>query len=267
MIEDLAKLDAPPDVLTIPGKVKHAERLAEWPPIDAVTLSTATQEQFDRIAHYLNPKDLTLDMVRAEDLSALAKMERLQTLIIDSNSRLTSLDFLTPLPQLTSLAIKATKNPLDLAPLSALRGLRELTLDGGYNYTMKAASLAPLAALKAVETLARGAIRIEDEDLSPLADMTALRDLQITNFFPTVAYARLHALRPDIKSERLAPYARAGAVRLTMLPDGALKDEGQGDYMVTGKRKPFIKVGDEAKLQKYIDQWDALVAKYRAEGG
>lgn len=69
MIEDLAELDGPPSVLSLPGKAKNIARLAEWSPIDEVRLSSATQQQFDALAALVDPVSLLLDCVRADDLS------------------------------------------------------------------------------------------------------------------------------------------------------------------------------------------------------
>ncbi len=263
MIEDLAKLDGPPSILSLPGKAKNIARLAEWPSIDDVRLSSATQQQFDSLAALIDPVSLMLDCVRADDFSALPRMSRLRNLVIDSNARLADLDFLTPLQELESLELRAIKQPLDLTPLAQLTGLRRLVIDGGFSRVMKAKSVAPLAALKQVTTLQLVAVRFEDQSLAPLAEMTALTDLQITNFFPVEAYAELHALRPDIKSDRLAPYSQSRAKHFTIGEGGQLIEEEGGEYMVTGKRKPFFKKSEADRLQRYVDDWNKLVAHYR----
>ena len=263
MIEDLAELDGPPSVLSLPGKAKNIARLAEWPPIDDVRLSSATQQQFDALAALIDPVSLMLDCVRADDLSALSRMSRLRNLVIDSNARIADLEFLTPLQGLQDLELRAIKQPLDLAPLAQLTGLRRLVIDGGFSRVMKAKSVAPLAALKQVTTLQLVAVRFEDQSLAPLAEMTSLTDLQITNFFPVEAYAELHALRPDIKSDRLAPYSQSRAKHFTVGEGGKLIEQEGGEYMVTGKRKPFIKKTEADKLQRYVDDWNKLVAHYR----
>lgn len=265
MIDDLSQLDGPPSALSLPGKAKALERLSAWPPIDEIYLSSANQKQFEHIAALIDPIVLTLDMVKTDDFTPLAGMARLEHLVIDSNARLKDLDFLTALTGLRHLELKAIKDPLDLAPLSHLTALRRLVLDGGFSRTMKAKSVAPLAALKNVTDLELLAIRFEDESLAPLADMTALETLQITNYFPTEAYAWLHAARPDIDCERLAAYSQSQATHYEMTADGRMVDQGKSDYMVTGKRKPFIKPSDAHKLERYVENWNALVARFRQE--
>ncbi len=190
-------------------------------------------------------------------------MSRLHSLVIDSNARIADLNFLTPLTGLEELELRAIKRPLGLTPLAQLTGLRRLVIDGRFSRVMKAASVAPLAALKQVTTLQLVAVRFEDQSLAPLAEMTALTDLQITNFFPIEAYAEVHALRPDIRSERLAPYAQSQAKHFTVGEGGQLIEQEGGEYMVTGKRKPFIKQSEAHKLQRYVDEWNDLVAHYR----
>ncbi len=263
MIDDLAKLDRGPDQISIPGNVKNPEKMAEWPAIDDVYLSSATQKQFEKLAPLLDPVCLTLDMVKTDNFEALSNMKRLDKLVIDSNARITTLDFLVPLTGLRRLELRALKNTLDLQPLGQLTGLQSLILDGGFSRTMKAKSVAPLADLKNVVDMELVAIRFDDQSLAAVAEMSALETLRITNYFPTESYAELCALRPDIQCDRLAPYVRNKAVHHVMDENGKMIRLRDGGYFVTGRRKPFVKLEDAHLLQRYVDEWDGLVAKFR----
>ncbi len=260
MIDDFALLDHRPDEVSIPGNVRNAERLAQWSPIDNVYLSSASQSQFENIAGLIDPVSLTLDMVKTDHFAALCDMKRLTTLVIDSNARIASLDFLLPLTGLKHLELRAIKNTLDLQPLSRLTGLETLILDGGFSRTMNAISLEPLASLKGVSALELIAIRFKDQSLAPLAKMSSLVRLQISNYFPTESYAELFALRPDIECDRLAPYMVDKATHYTMSESGQLIADDNGGYFVTGKRKPFVRVEEAHKLTRYVEEWDRLVA-------
>jgi hypothetical protein len=262
---DLAQLQNGPDFLSIPGNVKNIQRLEDWPAIDTVYLSSATQSQFDAIAQRIDPVSLILEMVKADDFSLLQRMKRLRNLIIDANARLETLDFLMPLAGLEHLELKAIKAPLALQPLGTLAGLETLVLDGGFSRIMKARSVAPLAKLQNVTKLVMTAIRFDDPSLAPLADMRALKSLTLTYYFPTESYAELYAARPDITCDQLAPYKKITTQNYEMDAAGTLVDTGPAGFIVTGKRKPILKPGETDKLERYVKEWDALVAGYRAK--
>ena len=252
-VEDLATLTEPPPVLALTGRTQNIARLKDWPPIETVWLADATHDQFARIAAHLNPVNLQLGYIRTPDFSPIAHLDRLEGFALDQNTKVTDLTFLSRMTGLKRLTLHDISKPVDLAPLASLTQLQLLTLSGGIWNKLRVPSLAPLAALKHVERLDLINIAVGDESLAPLIEMSALRHLHVSNQFPTETYAHLHAARPDIACDKFAPY------------EHIFVGQDEEGYMVTGKRKPVIKPGDEPRLQKYIDQWEKLVATFRGD--
>ncbi|MES9719726.1 leucine-rich repeat domain-containing protein, partial [Bacillus altitudinis] len=112
--------------------------------------------------------------------------------------------------------------------------------------------LQPLRYLKNLKYLCLSNIKVKDESLEPISALEGLKELDISNQFPTEEYARLSVTLPNTKCDRFAPY---------IFLSSPIVDK---DVMVIGKRKPKLnsKV-DGKKLQKYEEQFKAYQEKYK----
>jgi hypothetical protein len=99
-----------------------------------------------------------------------------------------------------------------LAPLAGLVDLEELALetlpswDGSKHQQVD--SLAPLAGLRKLRVLKLAGVFARDADLSPLGQLSELRQLAIANLYPQAQFARLTAKLPRAEAAMLAPFAR-----------------------------------------------------------
>lgn len=142
----------------------------------------------------------------------------------------------------------------DLGPIAALENLEILDLSGGMWSTFKPDTLAPLADLRKLRGLSLKAIRVVGESLAPVAGLTQLQELELSNQFPTEEYARLSVALPRVPCTHFAPYLDFGA--------GA----GATQVMVTGKGKPVLALPkDAARLERYVQQFRAAQDRFRAK--
>jgi hypothetical protein len=193
--------------------------------------------------------------VQAGDLSPLESQTQLKSLCLDWNSKAESLSPISRLPSLTVLRLNDLKKVRDLSPLRDCSGLIRVALCGGVWNAFRVRSLEPLASLQKVSQLQILNVRVETESLEPLTRMASLAELELSNQFPTQEYAKLAALRRDVKCPHLAPYVRLGE---------AVADTLNGkDVMVVGKKKPFLSwKSDQTRIEKYVAEFDRMKAQF-----
>ncbi len=96
--------------------------------------------------------------------------------------------------------------------------------------------------------------------MEPLGALTLLESLSFSaRQFTTqqVAWLRAH-LPPSLESEALEPLSRFSPPLTRDLKDL--------DVLLVGKRKPFLNsVSDRARIRNHVDQFEASVARYRAD--
>ncbi len=251
-IDDIAKLGSAPKAIAINGATKSLERLAQWPPIENVWVNDMNPSQFARVVGYLNPLNLHLGSIRTSDFSPIDHMRRLEGFSLSHNTKLDEISFIGAMTSLKRLTLEDLKKPIDLAPVSRLSALEQVTLSGGIWNVLRVPSLAPLAELQSVSHVELTNLRVGDQSLAPFANMAALKHLYVSNQFPTETYAWLAAARPDIDCNKFVAYE-------------IFEIEGEPHVMLTGKGKPLLKPDQEQRLQRYVDKWDSLVAKFKGD--
>jgi hypothetical protein len=255
LTEDLAPLSGTETRLSILGRTKHLERLGEFKGLEALWAGEINAAQFEQIVSAVDPEYLMLNGVRAEDLSSLARLRRLQALEIIWDTKVSDMSFLTQMTGLRLLGISHCPKVHDLSPIAALRNLEILDLSGGMWSVFKPETLQPLAGLDNLWGLSMTNIRVGDQSLEPVAHLTGLRKLELSNQFPTREYARLSVVLPDTECTHFAPYFEVFF--------------GRGEtVMVTGKGKPVLELPmDQAKLDKYVAQFHAMQEEFRSSAG
>ncbi|MCY7493893.1 internalin [Bacillus safensis] len=225
VVHDLGDVDENSTELLITGKTKNIERLKSFSNLTKLWIYKVNQKEFNTILSLVNPKMLFVHELRVEDLS---KNTFLKSLSITDFSKLN-----------------------DIAPLQKNTGLEFLQLSGGIWNTLNINNLQPLRYLKNLTYLCLSNIKVKDESLEPISELEGLKELEISNQFPTEEYARLSVTLPNTKCDRFAPY---------IFLSSPIVDK---DVMVIGKRKPKLnsKVDGE-KLQKYEKQFKAYQEKF-----
>ena len=115
--------------------------------------------------------------------------------------------------RIRTLKISGAPSLTSLDGIQALQELREFVLmtptgSSGARRLIKVASFAPLERLAHLERLLIHEVRPDDLDLSPIARMTELRDVDISGVpeFGIEEYARLAVALPSAKGRCLQPY-------------------------------------------------------------
>ncbi|MDX1484927.1 MAG: leucine-rich repeat domain-containing protein [Alphaproteobacteria bacterium] len=253
--EDLAELSSPPARLSILGTTKNIGRLADFPPIEAIWVGDVNQRQFDAILPLLDPVYLAFNGLRVADLAPLGRLQRLEALEINWNTKVTDISFLARLTGLRLLSLIHCTKVHDLAPIGHLRNLEILDLGGGMWATFKPDTLEPLRSLEKLRGLSLKAIRVGDESLAPVAGLTTLTEIELSNQFPAEEYARLSVAFPEIDCPHFKPYLDFGA--------GARANQ----VMITGKRGPVLTLPEDARrLERYVKRFRDMQEKFQGGG-
>lgn len=239
-----------PKGASLTGKTVTPEILALAKGMDEVWLADVNEANFAGIIDAIDPKILNICGLRVADLSPLARLSRLEGLVVEWDTKVTDIAPLAHLTGLKLLALSDLPKVTDIAPLAALTGLEGLELSGGIWNVFRPATLAPLSALTNLTEIRLANIRVGDQSLAPLAGIETLRRLHISNQFPTEEYARLSVALPEAECDLFAPYVSITAY----------------DVLITGKGKPFLTWEKDAKrIEGYEKKFRALQEKARAE--
>lgn len=250
-VNDLADVDENSTELLIRGKTKNIERLKSFSNLTKLWIYKVNQKEFNTILSLVNPKMLHMYELRVEDLSIISSLKDVEVLALEWNTKAQSLWDLSKNTFLKSLSITDFSKLNDIAPLQKNTGLELLQLSGGIWNSLNLNTLQPLRYLKNLKYLGLSNIKVKDESLEPISELEGLKELEISNQFPTEEYARLSVTLPNTKCYCFEPY---------IFLSSPIDDK---DVMVVGKRKPFLnsKV-DVKKLQKYEEQFKAYQEKY-----
>jgi len=171
------------------------------------------QDFLDELAGLARLESLFIGSTTARDLRPLARLARLRRLTVAGGTKIADLRWVEGLPRLEALALENFKRVSRLDPLAALTGLTALGVEGSMWTPMKAASLAPLAALGRLRALFLTNLRVADRDLAPLHGLARLRVLRCAAFFPDAAFAALRAAKPALRCTWFEMLDRPGGIR------------------------------------------------------
>jgi hypothetical protein len=232
--------------------------LVERPDATALRVSGLDQAMFEELISWHGKQFDAIEFwkcPRITDLTPLESLPNLRLVSIWWNQRATRLWDMTKTPALTGLALNGFTRLHDLSDLATGGSLVELDIFAEY----RVETLDPLAELRGLRSLALFVSRLADRRIEPLGSMTGLLSLYIrSNQFTTAQLAWLRARLPTVLSESLAPFQHSGYM-------GDPEDGITRDVQLNGKRKPLVSsVRDAKRIQKHVDEFNRMVAEFRA---
>lgn len=188
------------------------------------------------------------------DFSALEDLKHLQGVIIYWNIRGSTLWDMSKNPELEYLWLDSTKKiAYDPLALQGAKTLKEVFFRGDMDTPYPMKSLEWMRGMDALETVTLRNIKLEDRNTDVLEIVPGLTRFDFpAGMFTTEEIAYMCAKYPHIAGSSLGAYNTEDAIL--------------NDVRVCGYRKPGLDLPKgQARLDKYIKEFDALVAKYRAE--
>lgn len=222
---------------------------------DAVTISGLQQDTFE---YFIEKYATQFKGIRfcnnrlIHDWSALAELSSLEYLELFSSHGMISLWDVSFNLSLKALSISNCSKLHSIKGIEKAPSLKRLDI-GEYIWRSTILdSLMPLAKTK-IEYLNFTGKKIEDNDLSFLLEMSELNHFDFpTNLFTTEQVAWVVSNFPTLKG-----YSLCAKIDTTQGHDVPYT-------LIVGKRKPYlINKGNEAKIQRYIEQFNQLVKYYK----
>lgn len=255
IIEDLRAIDQNTEELFLHGKTKGLDLLASFSNLKKLWVHSVNQKEFNQILSQVNPEMLCVYEMRVEDLSLLSNLSSLQILGLEWNTKATRLWDISNNHRLKALSIKGFSRLNEIQSLIQAQEVKLLQLGGDDSITLKLENLEPLKYLQRLVFLDLSHLKLMDDSLWPISELKGLKELVISNQFPTEEFAKLSVALPDTKCDKFSAF-----VRVPKLVDGS-------DIMVVGKRKPFlISKRDSVKMKKYEDRFRAIQEAFKKEG-
>lgn len=225
---------------------------------DTVMVVGANDKTIHQICESITARVVYFYEMRVSDASALQKLRGVEQIVINWNTKLVDLSPLSALTRLKGLALISTPKATDLAPIAALTDLRAFEFSGSPTLSSKntAQTLAPLSALKRLEELVIEGVKVVDGGIAPIAACTTLKRLSLSNSFPVEDIAYLAAMLPNTSCSLFR-----GSVPLDQSIRGHPTGSAQSgwDRMIVGRRKPFLNSEKDAtRIQRYEEAFEAL---------
>ena len=249
--DDLSELPLDSRYIACFGKSKNIAALEKFSALKCLWLSGVNEKQAALVPKMDRVEILIIHDLRTPTLSILSNFPDLRTLLIWGNTKASKLTELSALKSLRVLGLEHFPKVRSIDEIASLEGLEMLCLTGSMDTALKLDTLSPLGNLKHLELLHITNLKVADESLAFVEHLRSLKELQVSNQFPTKEYAALKAKCGDVKCTHFAPYIYSGL---------KCSNCGSGQAMVIGKRKPFVCPDcNPKKLEKYQSQFENMV--------
>lgn len=143
--------------------------------------------------------------VVAKDLEPILALEKLTFLSMDSPRNISDFRPILNLPALRTLIITNPKKMEDLSWLRDAHQLEVIGIEGGMWSPYKIKSLRPLAGLRSLRAFLGVSTKLEDKDLSPLAECPSLQYLDIACVAPQQEFEQLKSSKRDLTCNWFRP--------------------------------------------------------------
>ncbi len=151
---------------------------------------------------------LYMEAVRATDLTCLRHLPRLERLVVVGATRVPDLHWTSDLPSIRVLGLENFKLVSSLEPLSSLRQLEAIGVEGSMWSPMRVRSLAPLRNLENLRWVFLTNLRVSDRSLDALRGLPLLRVLQCGDFYPPEEMRGLARANPQLHCDWFEKYGR-----------------------------------------------------------
>ncbi|MBQ8849560.1 MAG: internalin [Clostridia bacterium] len=241
--------------------VEDIDKLKDYPCADVVTISGLCQDTFE---YFIKTYGKQLKAIRffknkfVEDLSLLGTLPQLEYVYFFANQRVNALWDMSLNICLRGLCIEDFSRLSSISGIETAPSLRQFSIGNAIWSKMVLESLMPLANTS-IEKLSFSGKTLVDNDLSFIEKLPDLKVFDFaTNMFTTEQVAWMAANFPQIDGFALKPKCDC---ELSETNSNSLNVPGT---IIVGKRKPALIIkGNEKKIQKYVESFEALKLKYK----
>lgn len=197
--EDVTETFLRADTVAIFGRAKNLRRLQASPVLRHLWISGVNAPTAEIVGGLRGLTRLVMHDFRMANIGPLAALEHLRELAIAGSPKLRSLEGIERLPTLRSLVLFDCTNLSDIEPLTRLRNLETLCLEGGFSKHLSLKTLAPLAALVKLRRLRLASVKVSDGSLRPLHRLRSLKQVFIARAFSPAEFRALGEALPQLR--------------------------------------------------------------------
>ena len=236
-----------PDRMVLMDRSYDSSLLSGGEPLDLRNIDAGA---FRAILERCRSERLRMYHMTIADLSGIEALRSVSDLALEWAPKVTSIAPVLAMKWLHRLTLVDLPKIRDFEGLGALANLRQLEASGGVWRPLRIASISPISGLNSLEHLTLQQIRIEDDNISKLADLKGLRRLVLSNQFERAQVAYLaKRLNPQLE----APLTAHVETNLACERCGSVK------FMFTGRRMPFLcRACDFARFEKLTQEFATL---------
>lgn len=176
--------------------IEIIDTIKNFPEKDVLFISKLKDDNFEYLAKTYGKQFKFVTLWHCQRISSLKPIEyfeNLQIFVGNWNQLANSFWDFNKTPNITAMSLDGYSKIHDLSPLVELQGLREFIYQMGmHNNKSVVDSILPLTKLTSLEYLSIRTDKIADKDITPLANIVGLKELDIpTNLFTLPQYAWL----------------------------------------------------------------------------
>lgn len=238
--------------------------LKEHEKIDRLSVSGLDQAKFEYLIHQYGHQFIHLNLFKNPKINDFTPLESLDKVVSIEMFWNQKADFLWDLKKnksLEKIVLSDIKRMRNLDAFTNNQTLKYIEFDMGMTGTLAIESLKPLASCRSLEYLSFRLNKLIDQDITPLADIATLRELDFNvNLFQTeqVAWLAAHC------SNKVHCKLFEGILKWNVTYHGG--PEFPPDTLIVGKRKPILNgIKDKVKIEKYLTEFRHMVEAYRAK--
>lgn len=200
----------------------------------ALDLRNIDKKSWELILSRTEAVELSLYHLTTNSLSGIDKLRKTLRLAIEWGTKISDVTPVFGMEWLQSLYISDFRLLRSLAGIESLQGLTELHLSGNtgsLNPPLRLSSIKPLARLKNLQRLELQNVRLEDDDVTPIASISTLTELVIAHNFDRKQLAFLaRSLNPQLKK----PIRACDEIKVPC------SQCGNPQFLFTGRRMPIL---------------------------
>ncbi|WP_424940908.1 hypothetical protein [Aliiroseovarius sp. S253] len=255
-VEDCLELPQDTTTVTIGRDVQGIEHLQNLPALEEVTLHETNQAQIEAVSQCDQIKRLRITHARPKSIAAIAKLKKLEEVVLEYVSGFDDISPLAELPELRSLHMENLRAMRDFSPLGQCAKLRYLTISGTFDWPQPVNSISFAANIGTLEFLM---LMARLEDVESAKDLTAIGERCQFNFtdnlLPLEIFAYLEAHCSKAKFEPVSRFYSGGDIWLPEddprhdLPDAVIAEK-HPDIIVCDDGRRLL--ATESEYDKYL---------------
>ncbi len=219
----------------------------------ALDLRNIDKKGWELVLSRTEAVELSLYHLTTDSLSGIEKLQKTLRLGMDWATKISDLTPVFRMEWLQALYVSDFRLLRSLAGIDSLQGLTELHLSGNrgsLNPPLRLSSIKPLGRLKNLQRLELQNVRLEDDDVTPIASISTLKELVIA---PNFERKQLAFLAMSLNAQLKEPIAACAESSL------ACSRCGDPKFLFTGRRMPLLcRNCDRAKFDKLMREFEEM---------